>query len=172
MENSRSELISLDKEIKTLTLYIGLQQLRFINKFDYEITIDPRINIKTTCIPPMLAQPFIENSIEHGLMHLKSKGNISIHFGINENTITIEVVDDGIGLKQSKLINMKRESYTSFATSITYERLNLIRGGNKNIGIIITDRSDTEGLNGTSVNIEVPYKTIIKKSKNETMVSN
>ena len=164
LENSRSELISLDKEIKTLTLYIGLQQLRFTNKFDYQITIDPRINTKTTRIPPMLAQPFVENSIEHGIMHLKSKGNISIHFGINQNTITIEVVDNGIGLKQSKLRNMKRETHISFATSIAYERLaNLTRGGNKNIGIIIADRSDTEGLNGTSVNIEVPFKTRITK---------
>lgn len=163
LENSRSELISLDKEIKTLTLYIGLQQLRFTNKFDYQVTIDPRINTKTTCIPPMLAQPFIENSIEHGIMHLKSKGNISIHFGINKNTITIDVVDNGIGLKQSKLINIKRETHTSFATSIAYERLaNLTRGGNKNIGIIIADRSDTEGLNGTSVNIKVPFKTVVK----------
>ncbi len=172
LENSRSEWISLEKEFKTLRLYIGLQQLRFSNKFDYEIIIDPNINIKTICIPPMLAQPFVENSIEHGIMHLKTKGNISIHFGIKEKTITIEVVDDGIGLKQSKLINLKKETHTSFASSITYERLtNLTRAGNKNIGISVTDRSDAEGINGTRINLEIPFKTIPKKNKYDKSLS-
>ena len=166
LENSRSEMISLENEIKTLHLYINLQQLRFSNKFDYNITIDPKLDIKAISIPPMLAQPFIENSIEHGIMHLKNKGNISIHFGLKQQSITIEVIDDGIGLKQSKFINLKRETHTSFATSITYERLtNLTRAGNKNIGIIVSDRFDKEGVNGTRVNLDVPFNTIKKKNK-------
>jgi hypothetical protein len=169
LENSRSEYISLEKEIKTLHLYIGLQQLRFLNKFDYEIIIDPKIDRKSTSIPPMLAQPFIENAIEHGIMHLARKGSISVYFGLKQHSISIEVIDDGIGLKQSKLNNLKKETHTSFATSITYERLtNLTRGGNKNIGISITDRSDTEETTGTRVYLEIPFKKIIWNLKNNT----
>jgi len=161
LENSRSELVALEKEIKTLHLYLRLQQLRFMDRFDYELFIDDKINTKTTFIPPMLAQPFIENAIEHGIMHLKTKGFISIRFGLKADVISMEVIDDGIGLKRSKLINQKRETHTSYATSITYERLtNLTRRGNKNIDIVIEDRSDKENVSGTRVYLEVPYKTI------------
>ena len=44
LENSREEFISLDKEIETLKLYLDVQQLRFENGFDYDITVDHDID--------------------------------------------------------------------------------------------------------------------------------
>jgi len=166
LENSRAELISLRKEVQTLKLYLGLQQLRFTDKFDFEITIDPHINQKITFIPPMLAQPFIENSIEHGIMHLKEKGTIFITFKLDGDVLIIEVVDDGIGLKQSKLLNKNRESHTSFATSITRERLaHLKKRDKKEVGIMVEERSDTEATQGTRVILRIPYRTDYKAEK-------
>ncbi|MCH8318855.1 MAG: tetratricopeptide repeat protein, partial [Bacteroidetes bacterium] len=67
LENSRQEYVSLEKEITTLDHYLTLQKLRFVNKFTYAIDVDPNIDIETMAIPPMLAQPFIENALEHGI---------------------------------------------------------------------------------------------------------
>lgn len=161
LENSRSEWISIEKEVQTLNLYLNLQLLRFANRFDYQVEVDPRINRKIVCIPPMLAQPFIENSIEHGIMPKKGKGNILITFKLVDGLILIEVVDDGIGLKRSESINRNREHHTSFAMQITRERLaSLKRHVNDRVGIAVYDRSEMEPVSGVKVTLHVPYKMV------------
>jgi tetratricopeptide (TPR) repeat protein len=67
LENSRQEYVKFEKEKKTLELYLELQALRFDQKFNYSIEVDPSIEMKGLKIPPMLAQPFLENAIEHGI---------------------------------------------------------------------------------------------------------
>jgi len=169
LENSRSEWIPIDREVQTLKLYLNLQQLRFTGKFDYAVNVDPRINTTICHIPPMLAQPFIENSIEHGIMHKKGKGNIEVTFTLADGLIRIDVVDDGVGLEQSAIINRNREKHTSFATSITRERLEKMkRRGNRNVGITISSRNQTEGNSGVMVTLYVPYKLIIANDSKET----
>ena len=67
LEASRVEFVKLTKEIKMLNLYFELQNLRFENKFEYKIEVSDDIDAENISIPPMLAQPFIENAIEHGI---------------------------------------------------------------------------------------------------------
>jgi streptogramin lyase len=64
LDNSRNEFIPFEKEIETISLYLKLQKLRFENQFDYFIEIDPALQTGDYDIPPMLAQPFLENAIE------------------------------------------------------------------------------------------------------------
>ena len=99
LENSRVEYVSMENEIKTIENYLSLQQLRFSSKFDYSIEVDPGINREMMHIPPMLAQPFVENAIEHGIMHKMGKGHIWIKYRMNNGMIDITVEDDGIGVK-------------------------------------------------------------------------
>ena len=75
LENSREEYISLEKEIETLNLYLDIQQLRFETKFEYSISLDGIPDPENLSVPPMLIQPLVENSIEHGLLPSKTKGN-------------------------------------------------------------------------------------------------
>jgi tetratricopeptide (TPR) repeat protein len=69
LDNSVEELVPLEKEISTIENYLELQKVRYAGKFDYHIEIDDNLDPETVMIPPMLAQPFIENSIEHGIKH-------------------------------------------------------------------------------------------------------
>jgi two-component system, LytTR family, sensor kinase len=80
LDNSRKNVIPLNEEITTLSLYLGMEKLRFENEFEYQIIKDPRIDYTETMIPPMLLQPFVENAIWHGLLPLKSKGTLKISF--------------------------------------------------------------------------------------------
>jgi sensor histidine kinase YesM len=61
LNNSQEEYINLEAEISTIENYLELQKIRFPDKFDYTIEVDERINPESLRIPPMLAQPFIEN---------------------------------------------------------------------------------------------------------------
>lgn len=67
LDYSRKDYISIEAEVKLLNNYLELQKLRFENKFDFAIVVDEDIDRESIHIPPMLAQPFIENAIEHGI---------------------------------------------------------------------------------------------------------
>jgi ligand-binding sensor domain-containing protein len=159
LENSRSEFISINQEVKTLELYLTLQKLRFPDKFDFQIDVSSQVVESNILMPPMLAQPFIENSIEHGILHKEGKGFILVSINLLENTVCITIEDDGIGVEKSISLNLsKRLSHTSYATSITRERIkNISYGGKGNFGITIVDLK-TEGKQGTRVELRFPVR--------------
>jgi hypothetical protein len=78
LDNSRSELITIDKELETLKLYVLLESVRFDNKFKCLFEVGEDVNTSTIMIPPMLLQPFVENAIWHGLMQKETEGTIMI----------------------------------------------------------------------------------------------
>ena len=80
LENSREEFIPVAKEAETVKLYLDLQQLRFESGFNYEIKIDTSIDPENIAIPPMFAQPCVENSVEHALIPLKTRGNLFVSY--------------------------------------------------------------------------------------------
>jgi len=160
LENSRAELCSIDREITTLKLYLDLQKLRFVNKFSYTIVVDESIDIKNVLIPPMLAQPLIENAIEHGLSSIESEGVLSIRYILSKpNELTIEVEDNGIGINKARLLQLKNgKSYKSLATEITKERIEKLRRlGKSGIKMSITDKSTiSKTQTGTIARIIIP----------------
>lgn len=160
LENSRNELVNLEKEIDSLKYYLELQQMRFENKFDFNIEVDPKIDVESISIPPMLAQPFIENAIEHGIMNKPDgKGVITIRFIQKEKMIELIVEDNGIGIEASKkLKNDIGSKHTSLATTITEERLSLLNKKSKQkFSFTISDIKDDKGNSiGTHVSIRMP----------------
>ncbi len=121
LENSRKTVISFSNEIEFLDHYLKLQKLRFEDKFDYHIEVDPQILPDEMKIPPMLVQPFIENSIIHGVVPKEGKGDILIKFSLEKDCILFSIEDNGIGM--DKPSEKKRKESTSLATKITMERL-------------------------------------------------
>ena len=121
LENSRKASIPFASETEFLGHYLRLQKLRFEDKFDYKIEVDPNIMPDIMHIPPMLAQPFIENSIIHGVVPKPGKGNILISFSLKKEYILFTIEDDGVGME--KAAEQEREEHTSYAIRITRERL-------------------------------------------------
>lgn len=127
IECSRLELIPIEKEVRILRLYFELQALRFEGKFDFNIEVDDALEIDKPIIPPMLAQPFIESSTEHGFIQLLGKGIITVRFIKQKGEIVIEVEDNGIGIDESELGHLRsRKSHQALATEITSERIKKI----------------------------------------------
>ena len=103
LDNSEEDFIPLSKEIEMLQLYLKLEHSRFTDKFDYEIIVDKKLNISEYQIPPMLLQPYVENAVWHGLRYKTTKGNLKVAIQQkSEDSIIIEISDDGIGRKKSK----------------------------------------------------------------------
>jgi sensor histidine kinase YesM len=123
--------------------------------------VDKDIDEEQLFIPPMLAQPFIENAIEHGIKHKGSKGNIHVRFKLNEQTLVYEVEDDGIGREKAQEILLKQnKDHKSLATSITQERIKVLNKKLKHkITLEILDLHDEKGkAAGTRVIFEIPFK--------------
>jgi tetratricopeptide (TPR) repeat protein len=159
LDSSAEEFAPLDKEISTIVNYLELQKMRYEEKFDYTVVVDETLETDTITIPPMLAQPFIENSIEHGFRHKDGKGNIIIRFDLFENRMRFEVVDDGIGREKAREILHKQDKdHRSMATDITRERIaNLNKKRKKKITLEIFDLKDETGVGiGTKVVFEIP----------------
>jgi len=157
LENSREEFITLGEEVNTLENYLKLQALRFPGKFQYAIDIDPAIDPETLKIPPMFAQPFIENALEHGIAHLDRPGLINILFELKNDQVILTIRDNGSGINES---TAGEKTHRSLATTIVKERVALINNTLKNkITFQVKTLKNTEGLaDGTKVLLSLPFR--------------
>ena len=161
LENSRKSMIILEEEIDTITLYMELEAMRFNKNFDFKVSVHPDLIPAQTHIPPMLIQPFVENSIKHGFRNLDKHGHLRIAFEKNNGTITCVVNDNGIGREQAMKNNPARDrKHVSLGMQVTSERLSAIGKARKvDAGFIIDDLKTTDGKNeGTRVTMQLPYE--------------
>jgi len=129
LENSEQKEVPLSEDLKALELYMKLEALRMNHKFTYEITVADDIDAAITLVPPLILQPFVENSIWHGIAQKEGTGKITIHIKKeNEHMINCIVEDDGIGRKQSAAvkINIPKTGKTSLGMKITQTRIDIL----------------------------------------------
>lgn len=156
LHNSSFNFIKLQEEIDALTKYMDLESIRFANKFNYTITVDPQIDTTKCSIPPLLFQPFIENSILHGLLPKEGCGEIKINIEKNNNSIYCTIEDNGIGRIRSAELNKSRSGHKSVGIQIAQNRINLINSLQNctyNIEYIDLYDKDTNEPTGTKVRI-------------------
>lgn len=161
LENSRLVLITLQDEINTLNLYVELEQLRFKNKFDFKLDVDPSLYPETTYIPPMLVQPFAENAIKHGLKNIDGNGLLTIGFSKKDGLIECVIEDNGIGrVKANALNEHNNNDYKSLGMQVTRERLEVFKKDKKtNSKLEIFDLKDDMGnASGTKVHVLFPFE--------------
>lgn len=157
LTNSQKSEIPVREELSALRKYLELETMRFKNRFQF--TIEARISDQELAcrIPPMLIQPFVENSILHGFKGLKEGGEIQVIFSKIENEVLqVEVRDNGVGYQDGA--KSSDNGHKSYGTKITSERLNLYHrkyGGDFSYSIQkITD--DAGNSQGTVVRISIP----------------
>jgi tetratricopeptide (TPR) repeat protein len=158
LQNSQYEYITLNEEREILEHYISLQNRRFGDTIQYQIKIDEALNNSTIMIPPMLAQPFIENSFEHGELYKKENSEITVRFERKAKKLYYCIEDNGIGydITKAKQSNTSKK-HKSLALQITKERLKLINRSNNNgkVHLKVEDRSKY-GEEGTRVEFTIP----------------
>lgn len=118
--------VSLKDELERLELYISLEHMRFQQKFDYEINVDRALDQETIQIPPMILQPFVENSIWHGLLPQESGGKIWVRIFPRGNNIVFEIEDNGIGIDESRK-SKTDNSHHSKGMLITSGRIEILK---------------------------------------------
>ena len=159
LEMTEKDLVSITEEIKTLSLYLDIEKVRFNDDFNYEILADSNVDTDNIKIPSMFLQPFVENAVKHGLLHKTEEKKLKIHFEKVADQIKISIDDNGIGRKKSNELNqIKNNKHQSFATNAMQNRVNLLNQfTQKNISIEYIDKQNQNNQSlGTTVVFVIP----------------
>lgn len=103
--SSGNEYIPISKETEHVQNYLDIQKVRYKDKVNYSITVDPSIAQKM--VPKLIIQPLVENAIYHGLKPRKENGHIEIIVSSDSDFLIIEVRDDGIGMNPERLAKLQ-----------------------------------------------------------------
>lgn len=153
LHNSRAEEISLATEIESLKNYLEIEKLTSTKKFDYDFQVNLEIDMEEVLIPPMILQPFVENSIKHGFVNNKD-GFITITFHKEKSFLKCNIEDNGIGFLQSQ--KNTKIKHQSVALKVTRERLQSISSENN---FSIHEIKENNVVLGSEVQFQIPFKT-------------
>ena len=169
LESAKARYISLEHELELLHLYLQLEQLRFDDRFSYSITVQNIPDTGKIGIPSALVQPFVENAIHHGLMHMSGRGVLLVSFELTgENSIHCIIDDNGIGREKAAALRVHRpRGHVSRGMQLIAERVktyNFI--DDHDISVQIIDKAVPQ--QGTRVVLVIPV-TPLPNADNTTL---
>lgn len=136
LESSEKREICLADELKLVETYLEIESLRLNRKFEYEIKVDPIVDVENTLIPPLILQPYIENSIWHGISNKEDAGKIVLEVKQEENSIIYSIDDNGVGRKHTANNNNNKKSLGTQISQNRVEIINRLKGTDGNIQMI------------------------------------
>lgn len=157
LEFSEKEDITLEEELQLIESYLSIEAQRFDGNFVYEIQRNHPHELNNLRIPTMIVQPFVENSVKHGLLHKEGARQLMITTKSENGCMVISIRDNGIGRLASAQRQKKRigKSFATGAISARVALLNKVR--KSDIQIDINDLySDTGIAEGTLVRLIIP----------------
>lgn len=153
LDSSRHNLVQLSKDIETLKLYIGLEELRHENKFSTLVNIDAALLTGDYKVPPLIIQPFVENAILHGLKNKTANdGLLKIDISRAGDHLVYTITDNGIGRTAAQKINNNKEE--SYGLQMSYERIKLFNRS-ETADVVITDLYENQAEPGTRVEVRL-----------------
>lgn len=160
LENSLHKEVSLAEELKALELFLSLEAARLNNKFVYEITVADDIDKENTLIPPLLLEPYIENSIWHGFRNKEGLGKIKLSISKNGDMMKCIIEDNGVGRQRVADLQTMPDTgkSESVGMKLTEERISTMNQGNSSKAqVTITDLfDDLRQPAGVKVEISLP----------------
>jgi LytS/YehU family sensor histidine kinase len=145
LDSGQQHEVPLRREIEFLGLYLEIQQARFGERLRIQKEIDPAT--LDVAVPTLILQPLVENSVRHGIEPRETGGTIKVRALRHENSLWLEVHDDGEGLKAGHLTALRE----GVGLSNTKARLQELYGDAHRF--LITPTTDA----GLTVTVELPW---------------
>jgi two-component sensor histidine kinase len=162
LEHSKQTFITLGQNIEHLQVYLSMEQLRFAD-FSYVIHVDENLPTDMIKIAPMLIQPLVENAIWHGVLPNKGNKKININFYERNETLIIEVEDNGIGINTAMQQKQASQSaHQSLGIENIQKRIKLLNEKyNMQYRLEIVDLQDLgHKSSGTKVTLSIPINEV------------
>ncbi len=122
--NRGKEIVSIKDELAHVRSYLEIQQVRYQDILSYEIEVPESLYDCT--IPKITLQPIVENALYHGIKNRRGLGKITIR-GVDEgDTMVIRVVDDGVGMDEKRLMEVRKAlTENNTESGVTYGLYNV-----------------------------------------------
>jgi len=149
------DIVPLSDAIGLVESYLTVQNIRFKGKVQFKVSASEEL--LGYMVPKLVLQPFVENSVYHGIEKKKEEGSLIVRAEEREGCLYLKVLDDGIGMPEEKLIEIQKalqDNLINESGNFAIKNLNnqiKLRYGNE-YGISI---DSTEGK-GTIVLIKLP----------------
>lgn len=162
LDNSKEDMLTLQHELDLLALYVELEQLRFSQKFKYEVLLKGQVKPQELPFPVMILQPLVENAIWHGLMPKQGHSQLFIKLEIQiiNNELVILIIDNGIGFTKQNEKTLANENKKSLGLQLVRDRL-LLLDKSANLSLIPLNASE-----GTLAKIEIPLNCLYESVAN------
>ena len=159
LDSSVNNLNHFKVEINSIENYLELEQLRYKDKFKYSINIPKPLLESNIFVPSMVIQPFVENSVIHGVANNPKDGIITITGNRTDKYLFIEITDNGPGFIQQSRKSVKSHGRTSLGVSITKKRMDLLSDNNDKKLVKMEEIKNEEGLIlGTKITLNFPIE--------------
>lgn len=162
LKKNNSQLVTFKDEIMHSKNYLKIQKMRLGDRLNYVFDVtEDYYNVKC---PFMLLQPLIENSVKYVVEIKEEGGNIIVRERRRDNTLIVEVEDDGDGIDDDKIYNLL---YNSKKNNRNEESIG-IRNVNKRLIYLFGEEYGLEiiknirGKRGTIVRIKIPINSDIE----------
>lgn len=162
LENSRKPLIPWIEEREFLTRYLEIEQFRYEGKFEFQFVEDEDLDIEDISLPPMLIQPYLENTVVHGVGNLTDRnGKVIVALKKSGERYKISISDNGIGREKAIALKELREGskHVSRAMSINRNRLELLNSVYESdaFEVKVIDLVDDNNVpQGTQIDVYIP----------------
>jgi len=124
LDNSPKSSITLREEVNYLKAYFAIENARMNNRVQLDISIAPDLDPDKVWVPPMLLQPFVENSFIHAFSDSHPEPRIFIEFKLEGQQLHCSLGDNGSGLQDSPAT----KTHESKGLKLVKERLKLMDG--------------------------------------------
>jgi signal transduction histidine kinase len=122
LDGAGAQVVPLKQEIEFIRRYLEIEQIRFGERLEVELCIEPRT--QDAQVPYLILQPLVENAIQHGIASRTSAGKLRIDARRDDSRLQLSVQDDGPGLSE----DMDGTSGNGVGLSTTKERLQRLYG--------------------------------------------
>lgn len=107
----KDKQVTLKEELNLVESYLRIQKYRFEDRVTYSMDIN--CNVETIYTIPLILQPIVENAMVHGIEMKKGIGHIAIRVDEINETICIQVIDNGIGFTAERLEEIREHINSS-----------------------------------------------------------
>lgn len=153
--------ITLDKEISFLGTYLELERTKLGQAFSFSFRLQEGLPTGELLIPSFIIQPFVENSVRHGIQNRRDKeGTIEVAIGTQGPLLQVVVTDNGVGRRHTAALKSRGVGlYESKGMKLTTERIAVYNEIHQaDIRFEITDRYENGKAAGTTVTLYFPLK--------------
>lgn len=146
LDSDPEQQVALTQEIDALNLYLGIEQVRFGERLQMIVDVDP--SVRDALVPSLILQPLIENAIKYAISRREEGGRIELIARLDGDMLDLHLRDDGPGGVEADLA---ANGHARVGLANTRERLRVLYGERQHLAI-----SNRES-GGADVHVRLPF---------------